>query len=81
MSSSYMMQHVDFYFPSLRDSQANQLSEMHSREEEEEKEEDCLLLSYISLKSVPDHLAAHSDTSCGGTSPRTVTLKLHQRSH
>ena len=42
MSSSYMMQHFDFCFPSLRDSQ---LSEMHSREEEEEEKEDWRTVS------------------------------------
>lgn len=75
-----MMQHfLTFIFPSHWDGQANQLSEMHSREErkggEEEEEEgegrrrtDCLLLSYISLKSVPDHLALSlSHTSCKKT--------------
>lgn len=39
---------------------------------EGEEEAECLLLSYISLKSVPDRLAAHSDTSCKGRTSRTT---------
>lgn len=71
----YMMQHFNFYFPSHGDSWPTGCSEMHSREERKgggEGGEACLLLSYILLKSVPDHLAAHCETSYIDTTPKTV---------
>lgn len=72
----YVMQHLDFYRTSPPIVSARPTSWVRCtagrREKEEEEEEECLLLSYISLKSVPDRLAAHSDTSCKGRTCRTA---------
>lgn len=71
-SSGYMMQHFDFYFPSHWDSRANQLSEMHSWEERKGEERTVSSSHTSPLKSVPDHLAARSGTSCKDTTSRAV---------